>query len=323
MIHSNSVKNHKIENWTYANAAARTGATGFTSADIGKLAYQTDQKSYWRLTATTPTWDQAMAGPAGADGADGADGAAGATGSVWRNGSGVPSNALGIDNDYYVDTDNGDVYFKSAGTYSVILNITGPAGAPGADGADGLGPAGGTTGQIATKASNADQDIFWNTPPITVITNETANQASGTTDGSFWTITGDQIGNSTLVANGQKVHSKYAYTAVGHATATRQWDIKIGLTTLWTSPLFVFPANVFCELEFWLMRVGTNTARFLVRFTASDGQMDVYYGEITGLTFTSSIILNTEIAAGGAGAAMSDIVMKFGSIWREKLGVFV
>lgn len=74
MIHSNSVKNHKIEAWTYANAAARTGASGFTSADLGKLAYQTDNATYWRLTATTPTWIQAMAGPAGANGAAGAAG---------------------------------------------------------------------------------------------------------------------------------------------------------------------------------------------------------------------------------------------------------
>ena len=56
MLHSNSAKNHKIENWTYANAAARTGATGFVSGDVGKIAYQTDTSIYWRLTATTPTW---------------------------------------------------------------------------------------------------------------------------------------------------------------------------------------------------------------------------------------------------------------------------
>lgn len=56
MLHSNSVKNHKIENWTYANASARTSATGFVSADVGKVAYQSDNGSYWRLTAITPTW---------------------------------------------------------------------------------------------------------------------------------------------------------------------------------------------------------------------------------------------------------------------------
>ena len=42
--------------WTYPNAAARTGATGFVASDIGKIAYQSDNGTYWRLTATTPAW---------------------------------------------------------------------------------------------------------------------------------------------------------------------------------------------------------------------------------------------------------------------------
>jgi hypothetical protein len=43
--------------WFYANAAARTGATGFTAADVNKIAYQDGNPgSYYRLTATTPTW---------------------------------------------------------------------------------------------------------------------------------------------------------------------------------------------------------------------------------------------------------------------------
>ena len=41
----------------YTNAAARTGATGFVAGDVGKIAYQDGNPgSYWRLTATTPTW---------------------------------------------------------------------------------------------------------------------------------------------------------------------------------------------------------------------------------------------------------------------------
>jgi len=43
-------------NWTYADAAARTGATGMVSADVGKFARQLDDNSIWMLTATTPTW---------------------------------------------------------------------------------------------------------------------------------------------------------------------------------------------------------------------------------------------------------------------------
>jgi hypothetical protein len=51
-----ALQNNIIESWTYANAAARTGATGFIPGDIGRLAYQTDTAQYWRLTATTPAW---------------------------------------------------------------------------------------------------------------------------------------------------------------------------------------------------------------------------------------------------------------------------
>lgn len=61
-------------------------------------------------------------------GATGAAGSTGAPGSVWRNGSGVPSNSLGVNGDYYLDNVTGDVYLRNAGTYSVVANIKGPAG---------------------------------------------------------------------------------------------------------------------------------------------------------------------------------------------------
>lgn len=44
--------------WTYANAGARTGASGFRPTDVGQLAYQSDAKTYWRLQSTVPTWTQ-------------------------------------------------------------------------------------------------------------------------------------------------------------------------------------------------------------------------------------------------------------------------
>ena len=57
-FHKNLVgnDNHVIHAFTYANAAARTGATGFVAGDIGKVAKQSDNNTYWILTATTPTW---------------------------------------------------------------------------------------------------------------------------------------------------------------------------------------------------------------------------------------------------------------------------
>lgn len=49
---------HIIYQWSYADASARTGATGFVSADIGKVARQEDDDSFWILIATTPTWTE-------------------------------------------------------------------------------------------------------------------------------------------------------------------------------------------------------------------------------------------------------------------------
>jgi hypothetical protein len=57
MRHQDLTKNHILESWVYANAAARTGASGFASGDVGRIAYQTDTKQYWRLASTAPTWE--------------------------------------------------------------------------------------------------------------------------------------------------------------------------------------------------------------------------------------------------------------------------
>lgn len=85
--------------------------------------------------------DTGVTGPTGATGAAGADGIS----PVIYNDSGVPSVGLGIDGDYYIDTDNGDLYYKDTGVWgSPVANITGPqgdtgaAGSDGADGADGV-----------------------------------------------------------------------------------------------------------------------------------------------------------------------------------------
>jgi hypothetical protein len=76
--------------------------------------------------------DSTVPGPKGDTGDAGADSTvAGPAGSVLRNGSGVPSNSLGVNGDYYLDDATGNVYLRTAGTYSVTANVkgaTGPAG---------------------------------------------------------------------------------------------------------------------------------------------------------------------------------------------------
>jgi len=47
---------HTALAYTYANAAARTGATGFVLADVGKLALQSDTVEFYILKTTAPAW---------------------------------------------------------------------------------------------------------------------------------------------------------------------------------------------------------------------------------------------------------------------------
>lgn len=53
----------------------------------------------------------------------------GADGTEWHVGAGAPSGALGVDEDFYLNSTNGDVYKKASGSWSVVDNLTGPAGA--------------------------------------------------------------------------------------------------------------------------------------------------------------------------------------------------
>jgi hypothetical protein len=59
---------HSVENWRYADAAARTAATGFVASDVHKLALQLDDGSYWRLSNHSPVTWAAVAGGGGGSG---------------------------------------------------------------------------------------------------------------------------------------------------------------------------------------------------------------------------------------------------------------
>ena len=57
-------------------------------------------------------------GDAGDPGAKGDQGNPGAAGTKWYSGTGAPSDGVGVDNDYYLNTTTGDVYMKASGTWS-------------------------------------------------------------------------------------------------------------------------------------------------------------------------------------------------------------
>jgi hypothetical protein len=56
MRHQDLTLNHRVESWVYVNAAARTGATGFVPGDVGRIADQQSDKTYWRLDSVPPGW---------------------------------------------------------------------------------------------------------------------------------------------------------------------------------------------------------------------------------------------------------------------------
>lgn len=61
----------------------------------------------------------------------------GGTGTEWHDGSGPPSNVIGKNGDYYLNTANGDVWKKLSGVYALTGNIQGPEGDQGDTGPSG------------------------------------------------------------------------------------------------------------------------------------------------------------------------------------------
>lgn len=87
------------------------------------------------------------------------------TSSVILNGSGSPSSGDGNNGDYYINTDNADMYFKASDTWSVIINIKGENGQNGENGENGESgkiPMGTSTTSLAmgvgTKTFNMEED---------------------------------------------------------------------------------------------------------------------------------------------------------------------
>lgn len=60
----------------------------------------------------------------------GLTGATGTAGSQILNGTTAPG-AIGVNGDYYVNSVTGDLYYKSGGTWTLIVNLMGPQGPPG------------------------------------------------------------------------------------------------------------------------------------------------------------------------------------------------
>lgn len=100
----------------------------YNPAIVGKsyTAYEEgyDQGLLSDLPPRGPQGDPGATGPAGPPGAPGANGSDGADGNQILVGAGAPSAMLGSDGDQYIDSDNGDIYTKVMGSWSLQGNMS-------------------------------------------------------------------------------------------------------------------------------------------------------------------------------------------------------
>lgn len=156
------------------------------------------------------------------------------SGSTWYNGSGAPDNSVGVDGDYYQDTDTGNEYYKTGGTWgSPIANLTGPQGptgtgpatvltTPGLPG-DGIADTGFTTGtayfQYVGKAKS----------PITTCSAvyKVTGSGSGLTYAELAVFTGNMVpnGNASLTRRG------YTDISGGLATGVKKTNVSLSGVT--------------------------------------------------------------------------------------------
>jgi len=101
---------------TIAERTAYDGASkGFSYLSLD----ETPTKVYFKASDTSGDWTT------GVEFGKGEIGDTGPQGLGWLSGSGIPDNGTGLDGEYYLNTDNADVYIKSGGSWAFSLNLAG------------------------------------------------------------------------------------------------------------------------------------------------------------------------------------------------------
>ena len=126
----------------------------------------------------------------------GATGDTGAPGSVWRSGSTIPSNGLGINGDYYLRTTTQDVYFKASGTYSIVSNLQGTQGSVWRNGSGVPSNSLGVNGDY--YLDTATEDVYYKDSGLySIVTN--IKGASGTVSATSGVIIEESVAPTTSV----------------------------------------------------------------------------------------------------------------------------
>jgi len=102
----------------------------------------------------------------GADGTQGPTGAAGKDGSIIYSGAGVPVATMGLNGDYYLDKNTGNLYGPKTGVgWGAALALKGTNGTNGTNGSNGTNGADGVNGTNGTNGTNGSTTLSGNGVP--------------------------------------------------------------------------------------------------------------------------------------------------------------
>lgn len=191
--------------------AGPTGATGLTGA-TGPAGATGPQGPAGPTGATGPAGPTGAQGPAGPTGVQGPAGTAGTNGTAVLNGIIAPTNAVGVNGDFYINTATNTLYGpKANGTWPTGISLVGPQGPTGATGLTGAtGPAGATGLQGPAGAAGPQGPAG-------------PTGATGA-QGPTWTISSNNFGTdgtlSTVTTAPQTVNSTAKALLVGGNTSS-------------------------------------------------------------------------------------------------------
>lgn len=168
------------------------GGTGLSTSSAGAGQLLIGNGSGFSLSNLTAGTGIAISNSSGSITVS-ATGGVGPAGSQILTGSGIPSGGLGVVNDFYLNTTNGNYYLKTgASTWTLQANLTGPAGPAGATGPTGAtGPSGAspfslngsdayyTAGRVGIGVTTPAAKLEVNGPSGATLKIMDGNQASG------------------------------------------------------------------------------------------------------------------------------------------------
>lgn len=113
----------------------------------------------------------------------------------WHSGAGNPAGSLGKNSDYYLDTDNGDVFAKSGDAWQLAANITGPQGVQGQAGPEGPQGVQGIPGADGVNGHS----------PVSILSSVTPGFGDTSIIGNFGTLNITITDNREAFSIGQRV----------------------------------------------------------------------------------------------------------------------